>query len=66
MTSHTALREPRGVQGAPKVAHQAEEARERCCLADLLPWCHHSVPLGDGVATEGDGAGLKVGPCFHL
>lgn len=34
--SHTALRGPRGVQGAPEVTHLAEEARARCCLAGLL------------------------------
>ena len=36
MTSHTALRGPRRVQGAPEVAHLTEEAKARFCLAGLL------------------------------
>lgn len=36
VTSHAAPRGPRGVQGALELAHLAEEARARHCLAALL------------------------------
>lgn len=37
-----------------------------CWPASLLSGCHHDVPTGAGVATDGDGAELKVRPCFRL